>query len=137
MPFPSRHFETCIVGSKAFFWVVRDIGQFRKIQSNMFWYDYKTDEWSQQYKFPIADKSYKCCNYLDTFLILSIDEMCAFLFKENRGWRKLKLAFPPLEFSHDIRYIQTQYIISKYITEQIYKYTLFAYKDRLYLKGVV
>ncbi|XP_050512600.1 uncharacterized protein LOC126888403 isoform X2 [Diabrotica virgifera virgifera] len=124
MPFPRRHFETCIVGSKVF--VSGGIGQFRIIQSNVFWYDYKTDEWSKQYQFPqnVFGRSYKCCNYLDKFLIFSVNKKCAYFFDENSGWTILPLVFPPT-LDHDIKNMQTE----------SGKFSLFAYKDRLYVKG--
>ncbi|CAG9833407.1 unnamed protein product [Diabrotica balteata] len=117
MPFPRRHFQTCIVGSKVF--ISGGIGQFRTIQSNIFWYDYKRDEWSKQYHFPatICDRWYKCCNYLDKFLIFSLNQKCAYFFDENSGWTMLPLVIPPLVIPDDINS------------------RLFAYKNRLYLKG--
>ncbi|XP_028137201.2 uncharacterized protein LOC114331762 [Diabrotica virgifera virgifera] len=124
---PRKHFQTCIVGSKVF--ISDGMSEFCAVwDPTMFWYDYKTNEWSKKCRFPIPfidlDRWHRCCNYLDTFLIFSVRKKCAFFFEENIGWTMLPLVFPPT-LDHDIKNMLT-------VCRRL---SLFSYKDRLYLKG--
>uniref|UniRef100_A0A6P7GQK7 Kelch-like protein 38 n=1 Tax=Diabrotica virgifera virgifera TaxID=50390 RepID=A0A6P7GQK7_DIAVI len=125
MPFRRRHFEICVVGSKVF--ITGSRGHPGIIESNIFWYDYKTDEWSKEYECPkhLLEKSSKCCNYLDKFLILNLNMKCVCMFEENIGFTIFPLVFPAT-LDHDIKNIATE----------CGEFSLFSYKDRLYLKGV-
>ncbi|XP_050518317.1 uncharacterized protein LOC114327589 [Diabrotica virgifera virgifera] len=124
MPFRVRNFKTCIVGSKMF--ITGNRGHPHVMPLHMFWYDYETDEWSTRYDCPrhIRDISYKCCNYLDKFLIFSLNWKCACTFEETSGFTILPLVYPPT-LDNDIKNMQIK----------CGKFSLFAYKDRLYLKG--
>ncbi|XP_044260352.1 kelch-like protein 20 [Tribolium madens] len=88
LPFPRRHFETCICGKYLF--VVGGTGPFRVIQDNLFWYDLEEEKWSEEVKIPCVGKQIKCCSFGDKLFILNINNKCGYLFSPDKmNWTTL------------------------------------------------
>nr|XP_008197617.1 PREDICTED: kelch-like protein 38 isoform X1 [Tribolium castaneum] len=118
LPFPRRHFETCVCGKYLF--LVGGTGPFRVIQDNLFWYDIEEDQWSEVVQLPCEGRQLKCCPFGDKLLILNLNNKCGYLFSpELNEWSTLTICdlnnvLPA--FSDDL--------------------SLFCYKSRIYIKGI-
>ncbi|CAG9817802.1 unnamed protein product [Phaedon cochleariae] len=117
LPYPRRHFDTCIVGTKLF--ITGGTGTFRVTQENTFWYDFKNDKWSTQLRLPFFDRQLKCCCFSNKYFILSISNKCGyFLIDEDFGnWMKM-----PLNVDDSLLKNQSDF-------------GLFTYEDKFYVKG--
>ncbi|KAJ8951199.1 hypothetical protein NQ314_007700 [Rhamnusium bicolor] len=116
LPFPRRHFETCMVGTNLY--IIGGTGVFRVIQENMFWYNYKEDKWSTQIMLPFPGRQLKCCNFLNQLFILNISNKCGFFFNEKTFvWKKMEIA------------------IDDGVINNLSDFSIFSYKNSLYIKG--
>ncbi|KAK9686410.1 BTB And C-terminal Kelch [Popillia japonica] len=90
VPYERRHYESCVVNGRV--WIIGGIGNYTKIQDNMFWYNYKQDEWSQLIQLPCRSLNIKCCEYKNELFLLNIDTKYGYLYNlvTNR-WKKLKI----------------------------------------------
>ncbi|KAI4462477.1 kelch protein [Holotrichia oblita] len=117
MPFGRRHFESCIVDNTIC--IIGGTGNFRVLQDNMFWYNYKLNEWSQLISLPCSGLHIKCCEYRNQLFLLNIDIKCGYLYNPSTNdWVKLKIN----------------------ITESIEKcfldkFLIFSYEDFICIKG--
>ncbi|XP_022921282.1 kelch-like protein 6 isoform X2 [Onthophagus taurus] len=116
LPFERRHFETCI--SNDVLYIVGGTGSFRIIQDNMFYYKYKTNEWSKTQILPCAGRQVKCCDFQQKLFLLNINGKCGYLFDLNHNrWIQLPI------YDNNIEVIYPN------------KFSLFSYEDKIYLKG--
>ncbi|KAF5292545.1 hypothetical protein FQR65_LT01691 [Abscondita terminalis] len=91
LPFVRRHFESCICGN--YLYIIGGTGNFRVIQHNMFWYNYKDDKWSGQIELPCVERQLKCCCWNEQLFILSITSKCGYVFDCNKSlWYKLSIS---------------------------------------------
>ncbi|KAF5278010.1 hypothetical protein FQA39_LY18420 [Lamprigera yunnana] len=117
LPFVRRHFESCICDN--YLYIIGGTGNFRVIQSNMFWYHYKEDKWSGQIELPCVDRQLKCCCWNKQLFLLNNTNNCGYVFDRCKSlWYKLSIATSDESICHlpDIC-------------------TIFSYKNRLYVKG--
>ncbi|KAF5300120.1 hypothetical protein FQR65_LT09210 [Abscondita terminalis] len=117
LPFVRRHFESCICGN--YLYIIGGTGNFRVIQHNMFWYNYKDDKWSGQIELPCVERQLKCCCWNEQLFILSITSKCGYVFDCNKSlWYKLSISTQDESVCH--------------IPDNC---TIFSYKNHLYIKG--
>lgn len=114
LPHCRRHFESCVVGNKIF--IVGGIGNYRIIQDNTFFYDYRLDLWSNIITLP----QMKCCSFLNKCFFFSIVQKCGYFLDGDN--------------------ITTEVIkVDALVEEEIFKrqseYAIFSYRDKLYVKG--
>lgn len=114
VPHCRRHFESCIVGHKIF--VAGGIGNYRIIQDNVFYYDYKMDIWSNVRTLP----QMKCCSYLNKCFFFSATQKCGYFWDVDSQ-------------SQDI--IKVEVLIEHDILKRQSEYAIFSYRDKLYVKG--
>lgn len=138
MPYKRRHFESCICGN--YLYIIGGTGEFRAIQDNMFWYNYKEgnytckkttthiprdlyfffiDEWSKRIILPCSGRQLKCCEYKNQLFILSISRKCGYLFERNTStWTAMNIC-------------DTENVVPNYSET----FALFSYKDNIYIKS--
>lgn len=114
MPHCRRHFETCIVDNKVF--IAGGIGNYRIIQDNAFFYDYKMDLWSNTRTIT----QMKCCNFLNKCFLFSTVVKCGSLWELN-------------SLSQNI--IEIDVDVDENILKNQSEYVIFSYKDKLFIKG--
>lgn len=116
LPFPRRHFETCMVGD--ILYIVGGTGVFRVIQENMFWYNYKEDKWSAQMALPCSGRQLKCCSFLNQLFILNVNNKCGYFFDDKKfHWLKMEVMIDDSLISNEA------------------EFAIFSYRDKLYIKG--
>ncbi|XP_063906038.1 kelch-like protein 23 isoform X2 [Zophobas morio] len=90
LPFPRRHFESCVCGHHLY--VVGGTGPFRVIQENLFYYDIQKEEWSKEIKLPCSGRQIKCCAFDNKLFILDINNKCVYQFNhDSEKWNKLEI----------------------------------------------
>ncbi|XP_025828923.1 kelch repeat and BTB domain-containing protein 2, partial [Agrilus planipennis] len=82
IPQVRRHFESCLVGE--FLYIIGGAGNYRIIQENMLWYNYKTDLWSKVIMLPCPGRQIKCCAFKKNKLfLLNVNNKCGLLFNND------------------------------------------------------
>lgn len=114
MPHCRRHFETCTVENKVF--ITGGIGNFRIIQENTFFYDYKRNFWSQTRIIPQV----KCCSFLKKCFYFSAVQKCGYFWE----WNHPSQSVIEVDISADEDILRRQS-----------EYAVFSYDDKLYVKG--
>lgn len=114
MPHARRHFESCIVGQKVF--VAGGVGNYRIIQENGFFYDYKMDVWSEARTIPLV----KCCNFLNKCFFFNLAQKRGFFWELHHPTQ----IFVDVDGSVDKKVLKSQ-------TD----YAIFSYKDKFFIKG--
>ncbi|KAJ8919015.1 hypothetical protein NQ315_016920 [Exocentrus adspersus] len=116
MPYPRRHFETCMVGEKLY--LIGGTGSFRVIQSNMFWYNYKDDGWSAPFGLPCSERQLKFCDFQDKLFLFNINNKCGYFFDDKSfTWLKMDV------------------IVDDSVLSKQNEFVIFSNKNTLYLKG--
>ncbi|CAG9856706.1 unnamed protein product [Phyllotreta striolata] len=115
LPFPRRHFEACIVGSKIY--TVGGTGPFRVSQENLFWYDFKEDKWSKEISIPVFDRHIKCCTFMNKVFLFSVTNCCGYAFDQTENWTILPAK------------------IDRHALDNQQGFSLFTYNNKIYLKG--
>lgn len=110
-----RHFQTCIVGPKLY--IVGGTGLFRKCLDNVLYYDFLTNWRCSEIDFPVFIRQMKCCDFMGKFFLFNINDACAYHLNDSGGW------------------IRVPFRIEDSLLELQFDYSVFSYKNRLYIKG--
>lgn len=113
LPHCRRHFESCIVGNKVV--IAGGIGNFRIIQDNTFFYDYKRNFWSPLQSLP----QMKCCSFLDKCFFFSIVLKCGYFWEEKSLTPNVKIDL----------------IVKEEILKNQSEYAIFSHGEKFYIKG--